>query len=254
MNKIYTFGDGFATGHIWPEWPQILQAIAPEYRVVNTSLLGAGNEFIFSNCLEYYRKDPNSTFIVQWAMPNRFDKLLQDTSWDQVIKTDPNYYDNTDYFNNHEWWSSSASENKLIKDYHDIYIQQEQANLRSFNYIWTLGSIINNHCFFGTYDFNYLTDEQKTQCKNFNWAWFMPWFGQERYAISQEFVTLRNQTSIQPHPIVHFKWLKKFVLPKLNLQIDQKRLDILAQELYNYNWIAYNPNNTYYWKEINNKL
>ena len=45
MNKIFCFGDGFATGHIWPEWPQILQELAPQYQVINTAGIGAGSEF-----------------------------------------------------------------------------------------------------------------------------------------------------------------------------------------------------------------
>ena len=43
MNKIFCFGDGFATGHIWPEWPQILQALVPQHQVINTTGIGEGD-------------------------------------------------------------------------------------------------------------------------------------------------------------------------------------------------------------------
>jgi hypothetical protein len=46
MKKIFCFGDGFATGHIWPEWPQILQALVPNCQVVVTAGIGAGSEFL----------------------------------------------------------------------------------------------------------------------------------------------------------------------------------------------------------------
>ena len=89
INKnIYTFGDGFATGHIWPEWPQILQAILYNCTIKNCSGIGAGNEFIFSNLVGALAKDPLATYIVQWAQPDRFDKLIEDTSWDNIIKND----------------------------------------------------------------------------------------------------------------------------------------------------------------------
>ena len=53
INKIYTFGDGFATGHIWPEWPQLLQALLPDYTIINTAGIGAGCEFLISELVHY---------------------------------------------------------------------------------------------------------------------------------------------------------------------------------------------------------
>ena len=52
MKKIYTFGDGFATGHLWPEWPQILQALVPDYQVHNTAGIGAGAEWLVSGFVD----------------------------------------------------------------------------------------------------------------------------------------------------------------------------------------------------------
>ena len=48
MQKIFCFGDGFATGHIWPEWPQILQTLLPDKQIINTAGIGAGAEFLVS--------------------------------------------------------------------------------------------------------------------------------------------------------------------------------------------------------------
>lgn len=251
-DTVYTFGDGFAAGHIWPEWPQILQAILYNYQVVNISGIGAGNEFIFTNLLSSLQQSPNATFIVQWAMPNRFDKLIEDASWDQIINADPNYSDNqiTSYERN--WWLSSASTSHCVQEYHRLYVQHEQSRLRSFNYIWSSGNLLKNnqYCFFGTYDFNYLTDKQKQLCQDFTWAWFMPWFGLQRYAISTQFDELR-QPEVQPSPIIHLEWVKNFVLPKLNLDIDSVWLDTITERIYNQAWIPHNPNQTQIWNSIN---
>lgn len=253
MNRIYTFGDGFATGHIWPEWPQILAALLPESKIINFAGIGAGNEYIFSNCLEAYRQDPTAMFFVQWAQPQRFDKLLQDDAWHSVIHSDLDYYDNLKTEFNRTWWLSSASVQQDVKLYHEFYIQTKQANLRSFNYIYSLGKILKNHCFFGTQDFNYLTLEQKNQCLDFNWAWFIPWYGQQRYALASEFDQIR-QTNSQPVPYIHLKWLVNMVLPKTTLSIDPKRIDRLTNILYTTTWPAHDPNNAQQWNQIRNEL
>jgi hypothetical protein len=62
---IYTFGDGFAAGHIWPEWPQLLEAVT-QTEVKNFGHVGAGNEYIF-NCAIKSALTANKTdiFLVQ---------------------------------------------------------------------------------------------------------------------------------------------------------------------------------------------
>jgi hypothetical protein len=73
---IYTFGDGFAAGHIWPEWPQLIELITAT-KVDNFGHIGAGNEYIF-NCVvkTAANANKNDLFFIQWANPLRFDKLI----------------------------------------------------------------------------------------------------------------------------------------------------------------------------------
>lgn len=94
MNKILCFGDGYAANHIWPEWPAIVQALYPELQHENFGEIGAGNEFITSAIVQAHTDNPDEFYIVQWAIPNRFDKLLQDESWDSIIDNDPVYHFN----------------------------------------------------------------------------------------------------------------------------------------------------------------
>ena len=90
--KIFTFGDGYATGHIWPEWPQILKALCPEHEIINTAGIGAGYEFLVSNFVYMLPQLHNQATIFQWPHPQRFDKLLEDESWDDIIKNDTTYF------------------------------------------------------------------------------------------------------------------------------------------------------------------
>ena len=124
QNKIYCLGDGYAHGHIWPEWPQLLRCLFPTHEITCITGIGAGNEFLISNLLEYDISD--CSVIFQWAQPSRFDKLIEDSSWKVHIDNDTVYNDNM--INN--WWLSSASTNQHVKTYHSFFIQSAQANLR----------------------------------------------------------------------------------------------------------------------------
>jgi hypothetical protein len=85
MKKIYTFGDGYASSHIWPEWPVILQALLPECDFTHYGAVGAGNEYILNAVVQADLLDSDAYFLVQWALANRFDKLLEDSSWDTLL-------------------------------------------------------------------------------------------------------------------------------------------------------------------------
>jgi len=117
MNKIFTFGDGYATGHIWPEWPQILQALLPEYQIVNTAAIGAGAEFLVSSLIDILPTMHQQQAIIQWPQADRFDKLLQDQSWHTTISNDSVYHFNRVHDSQkREWWLSSASANDTTQD------------------------------------------------------------------------------------------------------------------------------------------
>lgn len=249
MSKnIYAFGDGFAVGHVWPEWPQILSALLEDYQVHLHAGIGAGNEFIYSKFVDSYSQDSQATFLIQWAKPDRFDKLIVDDTWDSVMLNDPVYSDNQV----DDWWLSSGSNNSIIRRYHDFYVQEQQSNLRSYQYIWSAYQILKNqsYSFFSTYGYDYLTDQQKNSLTDVNWAWDVAWTGMERYRLAATSELNREVRDIQPNPIVHFTWVKKILLPRLNLDFDPERLDTLEERIYNQNWIAYHPNRDNIWKKI----
>ena len=65
MKKIYTFGDGYASSHLWPEWPVILEALLPDCVFTHYGAVGAGNEFILNAVVQSHLEDPDAYFLVQ---------------------------------------------------------------------------------------------------------------------------------------------------------------------------------------------
>ena len=212
-NKIYCLGDGFAHGHIWPEWPQLLQCLFPTYNVICLSGIGAGNEFLISQLLEHDIEQ--STVIFQWAQPNRFDKLIEDNSWDTTISQDSVYNENI--IDN--WWLSSASTSKDIQTYHNFFVQPKQAKLRYRIQKQLIES--------------YLRDKR---CRYV----YTSTQEQDKFANQSRFKEIR-QHEAQPSPIVHLYFLNEILLPKLKLVPDNEILSYITKTVKSKYWIPYDP-------------
>lgn len=233
MNKIFTFGDGYATGHIWPEWPQILQALLPEYRIVNTAGIGAGAEFLVSGLVDLLPIMQDQQAVFQWPQANRFDKLLQDQSWNDTISNDPVYHFNRVLDNRkREWWLSSHSASDSVKTYHKHYVQNLQSDRRLQVFKTLIKHTLN--------DVNCATVQTSTQ-------------DQEFYSRQTRFVTTR-QNQIQPSPVVHFYWTVEEILPKLQVQVDQSRFQHLENAINDTSWVPYDPDRDPIWQEIIKRL
>jgi len=227
MNKIFCFGDGYAANHIWPEWPAIVAALYNDIENKNFGAIGAGNEFITSAVIEAHKENPVAFFLVQWAHPNRFDKLLQDNSWDELIKTDPVYYFNTVDLNNHRWWISSASKQKDIQHYHTHYIQTKQSELRTTNYKYLLLNLLKNQSiFFSTVDM-------------------------EIYSRQPRFKDVR-QNEIQPSPIVHMSYVEEKILPLMPIQPNIVKVRELKTRIETQLWIPYDADRVQLWENVIN--
>jgi len=235
--KIYTFGDGFASGHIWPEWPQLLDALTDS--VENYGHIGAGNEFIF-NCA--IKASLNATkddlFIVQWAMSNRFDTLLEDEYSTTIKQADPIYKDIEATVFGQTWWSSSASELNEITNYHKL-VGMEQAKNRSRLYAISLSNTLTllgiKHLYFSTYAVDFLDNSTST----------LPWVdtdGMENY--SQQFAN--RGVEVQPSPIIHLKYLIEKILPELDIEIKQEITDIIQRITFT----PYDKDRDQIWKDL----
>jgi len=229
-NKIFCFGDGYAHGHIWPEWPQILQALLPQHQVVVKSGIGAGNEFLIDQLLN--SSCQGHSVIFQWAQASRFDKLLQDDHWTSIAKQDPVYFFNFETTPSGTWWLSSASHNQKIQEYHEFFIQTQQAELRAKNQkILVENYLQNQNCCY----------------------WFTSTQQQETFSRSHSQNHLRG-TEIQPSPQMHFYFVVECIKPALNLAIDLDLQQKLQTIIANTKWNPYDPDRAEIWQNICNQL
>jgi hypothetical protein len=229
-NKIYCFGDGFATGHIWPEWPQILQALLPEYTIINISGIGAGPEWLVTRLVQIGDNIKNSTVVWQWPLPNRFDKLVTNNDWAEIIASDPVYNFNTYINNGQTWWLSSASKIPVIQEYHTKFINTEQHTQRLDNYQFLVEHALKN-----------------LECQYVS----LMWQDAEDYSCLPRFAATRQQ-QFQPSPVVHFYYCVEKLLPALNLTSQHtEQLEFLINQQ---SWIPYDPDRNEIWATIKEKL
>ena len=226
MNKIFCLGDGYAHGHIWPEWPQILKALCPDYTVVPITGIGAGNEFLISQLLT--QEVSNQKVIFQWAQHNRFDKLLQDHNWQTLAESDSVYHFNFYKSNNQHWWLSSAAQLPEIARYHNFYIQSEQSLLRYQNQ----QTLIKTYLDFNQVDYCFTSTKIL-----------------ENFSRLPRFNDLRG-TEIQPSPIVHFFFLIEILAPAINLTIDKNQAEFLKNKIQNHKWVPYDPDREEIWNNM----
>lgn len=225
ITKIFCLGDGYAHGHIWPEWPQILQALFPKIETVTISAIGAGHEFLISELLQ--QDIQNSLVIFQWPQHNRFDKLLQDQQWNTLAQSDPVYYFNTYDTKHGTWWCSSASKLDTVRHYHDFYIQSQQSILRQNNQKILVEA--------------YVRQFAKYVCTSND--------EQELFAKHSRFCQLRG-TEIQPEPLLHYHWLIESVLPKTTLEIDASIAQELHHRISSHQWVPYHPDREETWRNM----
>lgn len=228
MNRIYCFGDGFAHGHIWPEWPQLLQALMPDCSVTILSGIGAGPEFLVSNFVEHLPYD-RATVIFQWPQADRFDKIVQDEQWADIVKNDSIYHFNTYQQNELQWWLSSASASDKILQYHQTYVQSWQAQHRLHVYQQLVKEILNK----SQANYYFTTTQQQETYSKINHA------------------EIRG-TEIQPSTLSHFYFLTEQIMPVVNLHSDL--CTKLEQLLINTKWQPYDPDRQDIWAKIQQNL
>ena len=230
-NKIICIGDGFATGHIWPEWPQILSALMPDYSIITIAGIGAGSEFLVSELLQC--DHINGAYVIfQWPQADRFDKLIQDNTWDEYIEYDQIYNKNFVNGSSGKWWLSSASTLETVKHYHSWYIQSQQAETRQSVYKQLVASFLREkNC-----SFTFTSTED-----------------QDKFSRQEQFINIR-QDQVQPSPLVHLKFLIEVLLPAINLVPNNNKLMMLENIISTTLWNPYDPDRLYIWDNIITQL
>jgi hypothetical protein len=225
INNIYCFGDGYALGHIWPEWPQILQALLPECKVSVIAGVGAGPEWLVTRLVQELEHMHNSTVIFQWPQSNRFDKLVTDQRWQHIGQQDPVYHFNFHSAKQQTWWLSSASDHSDVRQYHKtVQLAQHQQRLDNYQ-ILVRNTLENIGCH----------------------VVFTSTHTQEQFSKQTQFSNIRQQ-QVQPSPLVHFYFVKEVLLP----QLKQKpvAMDRLRQLIVDQSWIAYDPDRESIWQQL----
>jgi len=246
---IYTFGDGYASGHIWPEWPQFLEALSQQ-PVENFGHIGAGNEYMFNCAVKTaLTANPSDIFLIQWSKPDRFDKIIQDEEWKKIHKSDERYKHIESTIFNQYWWSTSASAIEEIRHYNKFYIQKEQAINRSVLYMISLSKMLKSlnikHYYFQTYTIDY------SGHSNYKDVLDLPWIELSGMAEWAKSHPLRGN-EIQPAPIVHFDWVIEKILPKLNLSLDKEKLLTVSERLHNF--VPHHYDRKQIWENLKNEI
>jgi hypothetical protein len=207
--------------------------LVPEHQVINTAGIGAGTEFLVSGFVDLVDGMHDSIVIFQWPTAKRFDKMIQDDSWQNIIANDPTYHFNINADSQgRNWWLSSASTVQEVQDYHSLYVQRSQHNRRQQVYQTLVSHTAAN------LDCQIVHTSTRSA---------------DTFSQDNRFRSTR-QTQVQPSPIVHFYWLVEQIIPQTAITVDQnlqKELELLINQT---PWIPYDPDRESIWSEINVKL
>lgn len=217
------FGDSVAVPQWYPEyikWPDIIKLMTSGVNLTNLSRYGAGNEYIV-NCVRNNLADKN-VVLVQWTVPNRLDLVLKHNKsyqkfWEDTISDDPIYKDNIAEIGSEKVWITSNSTSVPVVEYHQKYITHVQHQMRSQIFIdYAKLAIEQNRIeyqFLLTTDSEYLSN---TVSDSICWVWHRPWKGMQNFKFYSEFKDL-DLGLTQPIPLIHFDFIKKFIMPNVNL-------------------------------------
>ena len=215
------FGDSYAVPAWYPnyiKWPELIQLMTQGVVLHNLSRYGAGNEYIVE-CLR--NNLINKQFvIVQWAIPNRLDLVLNHNSeyanyWADQIFKDPVYNNNILTIGNNSIWISSASTNSDVQEYHKKYISLSQHQMRSQLYVDYATMLLKDipHKFMLTKTSNYL---EETVSDYSDWAWNLPFQGMCEFRHDSKYAELELGIT-QPIPLIHYDFIRKFIIPNFEL-------------------------------------
>ena len=222
--NLLTLADGFGDSNAVPDWypkyykwPRIIELMTRHLKVNNFSRYGAGNEYLV-NVLKQHIRSADAV-LLQWAVPDRFDLVLGASSsgWQEIISSDPVYHSNVVKLKNHDFWLSSGSKVSKIQEYHKTYISMSQHQLRSQLFVDYAKLLLNQHQvnyrFMLTWDSLYL---ENNVADNINWSWHQPFKGMHDFRNYSEFGEL-DLGITQPIPLIHYDFIKKFIMPYLDL-------------------------------------
>jgi hypothetical protein len=244
------FGDDIAAPPWYPryfKWPKIIQLMTKNVVVNNVSRYGAGNEYLVTALRDNIQTA--DMVLLQWAVPDRLDLVLNEsnTHWQDTIKSDAIYNNNTIDSGKHKFWLSSGSKTADVVEYHKKYISKQQHQLRSQLFVDYAKLLIDQHQlayrFMLTWDSAYL---ENNTAVDINWCWHKPFKGMHDFRNHSKFSEL-DLDIVQPIPLIHFDFIKQFIMPCVDLPWrSNQEIDAVESMLYRHyqESIANRPNDT----------
>jgi hypothetical protein len=220
--KLLTLSDGYGDSAIAPmwypkywKWPEIIKLMTKGVDLNNLSRYGSGNEFIV-NQLKQHINDAN-VVIIQWALPNRLDLVLDHPSpkfWKDVIASDQMYNNNVVDCGDNKFWISSGSKTSAVIEYHQQYITVRQHQLRSQIYVEYAKLLLEQH----KIDYRFmLVETSKYLNIDANWICHEPLAGMRDFNRKSKYSNL-DLGIHQPTPLVAFDFIKQHIMPSIDLQ------------------------------------
>jgi hypothetical protein len=243
--NLLTIADGYGDSNATPpwyrnyiKWPKLVQQMAANVNLTNLSRYGAGNEYMVE-CLRAHI-DSADMILFQWTQVNRLDLLLDHTPdiqsfWQEQIDKDPVYNENVLSIKNDSYWISSASKNEFIQAYHNKFISYPQHQNRTELYIDYATMLLEkknkSFKFLLTYSLPFLKD---MDINKDNWVWHKDYTGMENFRYYSKYADVDLKTYVQPCPLIHFDFIKQYIMPKIDLQWHStEELGKIENNLYN---------------------
>lgn len=214
-SSILTISDGNGVENTFKKWPQLLKILTIKtHNILNYSIVGASNEMIFMQISEAVKTNKINHAIIQWTIPQRID-LVADAFWREQASIDPVYHFNLISNNDKEWWVTSASTNAHIKEYHNKYINQWHATLRSQSYMMAAAELLKFHnidfVFTLCYSFNFISP-QIDILNSYPWVWHESNQGISEFRYKSQYLKY-DHGKAQPHPLIGLEWIDQVLKP-----------------------------------------
>lgn len=231
---LLTISDGNGVDHTdFKKWPFYLKLLLSKtHTVINPSVIGASNEFMFMQLSEAVNNHDIDYAIIQWSIPNRID-VVADDFWINQAQQDQLYHFNIVESNNQTWWVTSGSQNNYIQEYHTTYIKYWQSVQRTQSYIMAAAELLK----FKKIDFKFsLCYNYEFQNPNKNILDSYPWL---TYDNNRSYSDFRNVSKFskfdenlsQPHTLINLDWINTVVKPNTSF-IDYDESSYLMLEQY----------------------
>ena len=212
---ILTISDGNGVENDFKKWPLLLKIlVSKSHNVINRSVVGASNEMIFMRLSEAVMQEKIDYAIIQWTVPARVDVIVNDF-WEEEAKNDPVYNFNVINCNDRRWWVTSTSTNPHIKEYHNKYINNWHAALRTQSYMMSAAELLKFHniefVFSLCVSFDFI-DPQADILNSYPWAWHAPNQGINEFRYKSQYLKY-DYGKAQPHPLIGLEWVDQVLKP-----------------------------------------